>query len=69
MWKKWTSWAGPSHVSPQFNVVFNDEFYTVPFMREVTIPPNWTDLVHLISQSDAPDNIDFKDTWFIPDIE
>ena len=28
------------HVSPQFHVVFDDEFSTVPFMREVTIPPN-----------------------------
>ena len=38
-------------------------------MREGTIPPNWTDLVHRISQSSAPDNIDLKDIWFTPDLE
>ena len=41
----------------------------VPFMREFTIPPNWTDLVQLISQRVAPENIDLRDTWFIPYIE
>ena len=50
------------HVSSQYHVVFDDEFYKVPFMREGTIPPNWTDIVQRRSQSGAPDNIDFKDT-------
>ena len=57
------------HVSPQFHVVFDDEFYTVPFMREGTIPPNWTDLVQRSSRSGAPENIDYEYTWFTPDIE
>ena len=35
--------------SPQFHVVFDDELSTVPFTREGTIPPNWTDLVQHIS--------------------
>ena len=39
------------HVSPQFNVVFDDEFSKVPLMREGKIPPNWKDLVQHISQS------------------
>ena len=29
------------HVSSQFNVVFDYEFPTVPFMGEGTIAPNW----------------------------
>ena len=33
------------HVSPQFHVVFDDEFSIVPFMRECKIIPNWKDLV------------------------
>ena len=33
------------HVSYQFNLVFDNDFSTVPFMREGTIPPNWIDLV------------------------
>ena len=57
------------HVSPQFNVVFGDEFSTVPLMRYGTIPPNWTDLVQHISQSGAQENIDLKYTWFTPYLE
>ena len=49
--------------------MFDDEFYTVPFMREGTILPNWTDLVQRISQIYAPENIDLKGTWLTPDIE
>ena len=50
------------HVSTQFHVVFDDEFFTVPFMREGIIPPNLTDLVQHSSQISAPDNIDLTDT-------
>ena len=57
------------HVSPQFNVVFDDEFYTVTLITEDKIPPNCTDLVQGSSQSGAPDNIYLKDTWFTLDIE
>ena len=52
------------HLSPQFHVLFDDELSTVPFMKEGTIPPNWTDLVQRSSQSGSPDNIDLRDTWF-----
>ena len=38
-------------------------------MREGKIHPNWTGLVQRSSQSVAPENIDLKDNWFIPDIE
>ena len=38
-------------------------------MREGKIPPNWTDIVQLISQSGAPYNIDLKNTWFAHDLE
>ncbi|KAL7464587.1 hypothetical protein ACHAXS_004925 [Conticribra weissflogii] len=30
-------------VSPQFHVVFNDEFSTVPHLRKGTVPPNWAE--------------------------
>lgn len=33
------------HVSPQYHVVFDDEFTTVPYMRDGVIPPNWKELV------------------------
>ena len=50
-------------------MVFDDEFSTVIFIREGTIPPNWTYLVQRISQSGAPEYIDIKDTWLTLDIE
>ena len=53
---------GTVHALPQFQMMFDDYFFTVTFMREVTITQNSTDLVQGISQSGAPDNIDLKDT-------
>ena len=50
-------------------MLFDDEFSTVPFIREGTIPPNWTDIVQHSSQSGAPENIDLKDTWSTTNIE
>ena len=50
-------------------MVFDDEFFTVPFMREGIIPPNLTDLVQHSSQSSAPDNLDLKDTWLTTGLE
>ena len=46
-------------------MVFDDEFYTVPLLREVTIPPNWTDFVQHSPQIGATDNIDLKDNFSI----
>ena len=56
-------------ISPQFHVVFDDEFSILTFMKEGTIPPNWTDLVQCISQIGSQENIDLKNTWFNPDLE
>ena len=50
-------------------MVLDDEFYTVPFMREGAIPQNWTDLVQLSSQNGTPENIELKNTWLTPDLE
>jgi len=37
-------------VSPQYHVVFYDEFSTVSYMEKGTIPPNWADLVQYSSE-------------------
>jgi hypothetical protein len=34
------------HVSPQFHVIYDDDFMTVPFLCIATVPPHWADLVH-----------------------
>jgi hypothetical protein len=33
------------HVSPQFHVVFNDDFTTVQYLCTGMVPPHWADLV------------------------
>ena len=38
-------------------------------MRDGAIPPNWKDFVKQISQSDAQENIELKETWFTTDLE
>jgi len=37
------------HVSPQFHVVYNDDFTTVPYLRTATVPPHWAELVRASS--------------------
>ena len=43
-------------MSPQFHVVFDDNFTTVPYMNSGEIPPNWETLVqnnsHLSTEND-----------------
>ena len=50
-------------------MVFDDKISTVLFIREVKIPPNWTDILQIISQSDAPENIYISHTCFITYLE
>ncbi len=38
------------HVSPQFHIVFDDDFTTVPYLRMATIPPFWAELVSASSK-------------------
>ena len=45
-------------------MVSDDEFSTIPFMREGSIPPNLKDPVQLRSHRTAPENIHLKNTWF-----
>ncbi len=32
------------HISPQFFVIYDDDFMTVPFLCTATVPPHWADL-------------------------
>ena len=50
-------------VSPQFHVVFDDEFSTVHFMRNGEIPPHWRDLVKHSAEIVSDDNFDLATTW------
>ena len=35
------------HVSPQFHVNFDDDFFTVPFLALEDVQPNWADFLNL----------------------
>ena len=51
-------------ISPQFHVVYDDDFSTVPFLRAGTIPTNWKDLVEHSRESSADGFVDLTKTWF-----
>ena len=34
------------HVLPQFHVVYDDNFTTVPYLRTAAVPSHWAELVH-----------------------
>ncbi len=33
------------HIFPQFHVVFDDNFTKVEYLRKMTVPPHWAELV------------------------
>ena len=51
------------HVSPQYHVVFDDQFTTVSYMKNGEIPPHWEDLVMLHSESVTNEKIHLANTW------
>eukprot|EP00957_Ditylum_brightwellii_P044675 3386972-Ditylum_brightwellii.AAC.1 len=60
------------HVSPQFHVVFDDDFSTVPFLRDGTVPPFWAELVktNTVNVTDAalPDSSDYGEKDLVLDV-
>lgn len=50
------------HVSPQFHVVLDDNFSTVPFLANDNIPPNWKDLVETAEHS-TDEHFDLAKMW------
>ena len=53
-------------VSPQFHVVFDDDFSTVPHLRKGTVPPNWAKLVAGSREKSTTEHFDLTKTWFEP---
>jgi hypothetical protein len=51
------------NVSPQYHVVFNDDFIMVPYMEAGTIPPHWSDLVHSLSELASKHALNLAQTW------
>ena len=57
----WNSTTG--RVSPQYHVVFDDDFTTVPYMEAGTLPPNWEDLVHHSCETATAEEVELADSW------
>ncbi|KAL7547062.1 hypothetical protein ACHAWF_010384 [Thalassiosira exigua] len=60
------------HVSPQFHVVFDDNFTTVPYMKNDSVPPNWAELVDTscddISDEQFQLQYELASTWLSNDV-
>jgi hypothetical protein len=51
------------HVSPQYHVVFDNDFTTVPYMEAEMIPPHWSDLVHYSSELASKQDSNLAQAW------
>ena len=56
-------------VSQQFNLVFDDNFETVPHLRVGTVPDNWTELVTNSREKSTEDFYDITKTWFDGEVD
>ena len=55
------------HVSPQFHVVFDDHFTTVPFMEKNEVPPHWSKLIENSREKVTEKHYEIAKTWLFPD--
>ena len=51
-------------VSLQYHVVYDDQFSTVHHMLNLTVPPNWAQLVKNYSELVTTEQYDLTKTWF-----
>ena len=51
-------------VSPQYHVVYDDQFSTFYHMRDLTVPPNWAQLVKKSSELVTTEQYELTKTWF-----
>jgi len=54
-------------VSPQYHVVFDDDFTTVPHLRKGTVPSNWKTLVDNSREKNTDEFYNLTKTWFEPE--
>jgi hypothetical protein len=57
------------HVSPQFHVVFNDDFTMVPYLCTSMVPPHWADLVRSSAMIQMYTEKQVETWQSIPDLE
>ena len=54
-------------ISPQFHVIFDDEFTTVPYLESDSEPPNWPHLVSSCTERATDEQEDLAYAWLHPD--
>jgi hypothetical protein len=52
-----------SRVSPQYHIVFNNTFSTIPYMDAGTVPPHWEDLLQHSSEKATDKDFDLAQEW------
>ena len=50
-------------MSPQYHLVFDDEFSTIPFMRDGAVPPHWSELVKHSAELVTDEAFNIATTW------
>ena len=56
-------------VSPQFHLVFDDNFETVPHLRAGSVPENWADSVTNSRENSTLGFYDITKTWFDGEVD
>ena len=56
-------------VYPQFYLVFDDNFETVPHLCAGTVPKNWSDLVTNSREKSTKGFYDITKTWFDGEVD
>ena len=57
------------HVSPQYHIVVDNDFTTVPYMISGDMPPNWSELAKRSSDLSTLEQFDTAKNWFEQDLE
>ena len=52
------------HVSPQYHVVFDDEFTTVNYLNSTESPPLWSNLCQNSSEKVTDEQYDLTRIWY-----
>eukprot|EP00957_Ditylum_brightwellii_P010242 774594-Ditylum_brightwellii.AAC.2 len=50
--------------SPQYHVVFDDKFSTIPYLQSSEAPPNWTNLVAKCTENATEQVFTIASSWY-----
>ena len=56
-------------MSPQYHLVFDDDFTAVPYMNYNEVPSHWQALCGCSTECSTSESFDLDDTWFQKELE